>query len=180
MEPDLVTPPVVGDDCHEHPRGAGPVESDLERSEVVDRSAAGALRTGSGVIGDTGLPVPRNTAEALEHTGSDHVQHGVTASGEIAPDVAGAVVDREGIARHHLRGNPHPFDLQLGLLLFRLLVHQVDREVEVGSQGLVIALQVGGGLDEVAAGLQVLVNAGVAEFPAVVVGSDDAARHRRQ
>ena len=56
----------------------------------------------------------------------------------------------------------------------------MDGEVEVGSQRLVVTLQVGGRLDGVEAGRQVPLDAGIAHIPTVVVGADNAAGERRQ
>ena len=180
MKPDLVTVRAVGDDRHEQPRGAGPVEADLERSYIVDQGAARIRRLGPGVVRHPSLPSARDRAEEFEHAGTDHVQQGVATAGDIFPHVPDAVLDEKRIARDHFRGHLHFLDLQPGPVLLGLLVHQVDGEVEVGPQGLVVAFQVGGCLDEVDACLQVLDDAGVATLPAIVVGADDAAQDRRQ
>ena len=52
------------------------------------------------------------------------------------PGLPGAVVNGEGFARDRLVGGVRRLDLELEAVLPRLLVNQIDHEVEVGCQRL--------------------------------------------
>ena len=57
-------------------------------------------------------------------------------------------------------------------MLPRLLVHQLDHEVEVSRQRLEVTLQIRGRLDQVGTRRQILLDAGVANAATVVIGAD--------
>ena len=65
-------------------------------------------------------------------------------------------------------------DLKEEAVLVRLLVLEVDDEGEVGHQGLIVTLQVGGRFHEVGARLEIPLDAGIAPLASVVVRGDQA------
>ena len=187
VEAEFVLVRVLGEDAEEQPGRSGRVEGDLQWPQAGVRTTRRARQTGIGVIGRARRPTSEDRSvdvdDATTALGAPHdVGVGEVPTGQVAASgIAHAVVHRQRIPGDHLVGEADPLDLDPEvLLLARHLVHEMHREGEVGPQRLQVARQVGGGLDEVDAGGQVLLDARVAELAAVVVGADHAPVERRQ
>ena len=113
------------------------------------------------MVSDAGLPLLGRCDDPLEHAGRHHVQHDAAAavSEVAAARIARPVVNVEGLARDYPVGGVSRLDLEFEAALLRLLVHQVDHEVEIGGQGLEVTLQIGCGLDQIDTRRQVLLDA---------------------
>ena len=161
VECDLLIGFVERDDRDEHPRRTRSPECDRERRHRGGRDARRARELGAGMVRDAGRPPFGRCGDPLEHAGRHHVQHDAAAgvSQVAAARIARPVVNVEGLARDHAVRGVARLDLELEAALLRLLVHQMDHEVEVSHQRLEVTLPIGCRLDQVGAGRQVLLDA---------------------